>query len=515
MKVLAVEGELYQKLRTLLKHYIDQTGIPHLKLELKIQTCILSESLGNVTIIEMEEESQRKSASTSAYLKYPYQFDQCVQHRGDVIGKVKISIPYSDFPTSRFSETFGSLPEQITQLLSRRKLAIESARKFGRVFSWLGESGSLSNLEKNLDRLARKDQYLVIAGEPSSGKIIAGFSVHIFSANSEQPFILANCVDWDKDKDVERLVSLLSTAKKGALYLRHFDLISTVRQSRILSWLANNVLQKNFEKPIHACKVIFSTNDTKKNDKDVFEKELNSHAVSRITLPTLNQRVYDIKAFGNKILTSFGNPNPLKLDNACWHLLKNIEWVSGFEQLELLMFKLVNSSSKSIVSLQELICHLPQADLKLANNPIHNSDKDIYELVIYMARGETIDFYDQHPALNKALAYVADNYHKSFDLSALARSACVSPSHLSYLLRKRLNTNFKQLLNLCRIEKSMILLEENPTMQITEISAALGFCDLSHFEKTFKKQTGNTPKAFRKTKNNNRHGGLKLVKDTF
>jgi AraC-like DNA-binding protein len=56
------------------------------------------------------------------------------------------------------------------------------------------------------------------------------------------------------------------------------------------------------------------------------------------------------------------------------------------------------------------------------------------------------------------------------------------------------------MLAVVRIEKAKRLLLEKPCDSVTEISLDVGFGDLSHFEKTFKRSTGLNPREFRRRK---------------
>jgi len=95
------------------------------------------------------------------------------------------------------------------------------------------------------------------------------------------------------------------------------------------------------------------------------------------------------------------------------------------------------------------------------------------------------------------LEFICNNYNSDINLKQLANYACVSPSHLSYLFRTNIGKSFKQVLTEVRLEKAKQMLKRQPSMRITEVSLESGFGDLSHFEKTFKRHTGLTPRDFK------------------
>ena len=60
-----------------------------------------------------------------------------------------------------------------------------------------------------------------------------------------------------------------------------------------------------------------------------------------------------------------------------------------------------------------------------------------------------------------------------------------------------MSVNFKLFLAVLRIEEAKELLIDKPQMRITEISYHIGFGDMRHFERTFKRLAGKSPREFR------------------
>lgn len=98
--------------------------------------------------------------------------------------------------------------------------------------------------------------------------------------------------------------------------------------------------------------------------------------------------------------------------------------------------------------------------------------------------------------MQNVLRYINENYIADIDLEGVARIACMSPPHFSRLFRKAYGTGFKEHLHRKRIEKATELLR-NPALTVGEIAFAVGYGDLTHFERIFKKTLGSTPSAYR------------------
>ncbi len=81
----------------------------------------------------------------------------------------------------------------------------------------------------------------------------------------------------------------------------------------------------------------------------------------------------------------------------------------------------------------------------------------------------------------------------------VAEKNYVSQWHLSKLLNRHTGQSFSDILNHCRIEHAKKLLED-PSLRIGDISDAVGFLDLAHFSRVFKKQEGMSANEWRNQK---------------
>lgn len=98
--------------------------------------------------------------------------------------------------------------------------------------------------------------------------------------------------------------------------------------------------------------------------------------------------------------------------------------------------------------------------------------------------------------VKKALEYIRENYTQKLTLADVAEKTYVSQWHLSKLLNKHVGQNFSEILNSKRIDEAKKLLE-NPAYRIGEISEMVGFVDLAHFSRVFKRQAGISANEYR------------------
>lgn len=98
--------------------------------------------------------------------------------------------------------------------------------------------------------------------------------------------------------------------------------------------------------------------------------------------------------------------------------------------------------------------------------------------------------------VKNALDYIEENYTQKLTLSEVAEKTYVSQWHLSKLLNRHTGQSFSDILNHVRIEHAKVLLKD-PSLRIGDISEQVGFLDLAHFSRVFKKQEGVSANEYR------------------
>lgn len=98
--------------------------------------------------------------------------------------------------------------------------------------------------------------------------------------------------------------------------------------------------------------------------------------------------------------------------------------------------------------------------------------------------------------VKNALKYMEANYKEKLTLSEVAEKTYVSQWHLSKLLNKHTEKSFSELLNSIRIDAAKELLKD-PSLRIGDISEEVGFVDIAHFSRVFKKMTGVSANEYR------------------
>jgi YesN/AraC family two-component response regulator len=100
--------------------------------------------------------------------------------------------------------------------------------------------------------------------------------------------------------------------------------------------------------------------------------------------------------------------------------------------------------------------------------------------------------------VNNAMKYIEQNYLHKITLCEVAEKTYVSQWHLSKLLNRHLGQNFSEILNSVRIKEAQKLLCD-PSLRIGDIAERVGFIDMAHFSRVFKKNVGVSANEYRNT----------------
>jgi YesN/AraC family two-component response regulator len=100
------------------------------------------------------------------------------------------------------------------------------------------------------------------------------------------------------------------------------------------------------------------------------------------------------------------------------------------------------------------------------------------------------------PMIRRAKAYIAGHYGDPVGLHEMARTMHVSTFYFCKMFKKSTGLTFTDYLGRVRVEKAKNLLL-NPHLRVSEIAYTVGFQSLTHFNRVFRKLTGESPTDFR------------------
>ncbi len=99
--------------------------------------------------------------------------------------------------------------------------------------------------------------------------------------------------------------------------------------------------------------------------------------------------------------------------------------------------------------------------------------------------------------IQRALKFIEDNFMRKIGRDDVAKEACMEPTYFSKIFKNVTGKDFREYLNDCRITKAKEILLNGSKLSITEIALALGFSDITTFERIFKRRVGLAPLQYR------------------
>ncbi|MGO4695020.1 helix-turn-helix domain-containing protein [Paenibacillus sp. 2TAB26] len=102
-----------------------------------------------------------------------------------------------------------------------------------------------------------------------------------------------------------------------------------------------------------------------------------------------------------------------------------------------------------------------------------------------------------HAKISEVIRYINAHFGETLRLDEVAKHFFISPYYLSRMFKELTGFTFSDYIILTRMKEAQRLLRESDR-SITDIAAAVGFDNFSHFGKTFKKITRISPRQYRK-----------------
>lgn len=234
--------------------------------------------------------------------------------------------------------------------------------------------------------------------------------------------------------------------------------------SRIISW-------DQFQ-----CRIVATANDGKEG-ADIIREFRPNIVISDIAMPDLD---------GLSMIAGLKSEFP-DMEISILTGYRKFEYAQKAVNLGVTRFLLKPSSMEEIEEAIVTMVHNLQA-----NNIMPESNTNENHEI------EKLDNEASNFIVNNAMKYIEQNYPHKITLSEVAEKTYVSQWHLSKLLNRNLEQNFSEILNSIRIKEAKKLLR-NPSLRIGDIAERVGFVDMAHFSRVFKKNIGISANEYRNT----------------
>lgn len=101
-----------------------------------------------------------------------------------------------------------------------------------------------------------------------------------------------------------------------------------------------------------------------------------------------------------------------------------------------------------------------------------------------------------HQKITEIAGYIGDHYSEDLSLASMAQTFHISPYYLSRTFKAVTGFTLTEYVHSVRIRQAQKLLKET-RLSVTEISSRIGFDNVSHFGKIFKKIAQQSPREYR------------------
>ncbi len=442
------------------------------------------------------------------------------------------------------------LAEQCTFLLQRHATRLWTLERWGYPWMLAGDSEGMRQLDGFIQRAAGSRLPVLLRGEFGTETPLVAAAIHACGVAHAAPFLRVQCTGGDNDPR-----PWLMEAAGGTLFLMDVEKLPIQAQERLAQQLATLAsANPAASRDCPPARLIASTTG---EPRQLVAGGILSRALLAeldyltTTIPPLRQRLADIPALLESALERHGQNPAERLGTELMALASSHDWPDNWRELERFVARLSVMAAGPVIGRADVLQHaawvLPTEDRPTDPAPgapvttpweadatpppagpptfptppaairakaalvgmpgpsIHEpalpdaSEMAAADHWVAMAINPDPALLQRlHPSLRRALTFLGRAYAEPISLAQLASQAHASASHLSFLFRTELGLSTRTLLNRIRIQKAQEVLRSLPRLPVTEVALQVGFSDLSHFEKNFRRFVGLTPGQYRR-----------------
>lgn len=432
----------------------------------------------------------------------------CVLDAGRETGELRLGWPQP--PDEAELEIWRAFLSRCAKLVRRCEFQRWSEQRLGRALWLVGSSQPLLEMEQFIERTSHSRLPVVLSGEPGTEKAMLAAAIHGYGPLRERAFVEINCAE-----PLGTPEQWFQKARGGTLFLSGIDQLAPALQAQLPQFMHSHLAQWLGGAQMADVRIVAaSTADLAQLVQEgAFSAALFMELdFLSLVIPPLRQRPEDIAPLVRAILLRHGFEAQEKISHTLIATCQAHRWPENLFELERVIARLAVMSNGGPIGQADILQHTPWVAgqlrvpaCSLRQDQTRDIDEQAPELpaaerwVRCAVAGDAGALKSLHDGLRRALLYLGEHYMQSITLGQLAAQAHVSPSHLTYLFRSELGIAFKPFLQCIRVHKAKEILSGNVRKRITEVAGSVGFADLSHFEKSFRRIVGCSAREFRRS----------------
>lgn len=433
------------------------------------------------------------TAGADRSLRFP------ISYAGIELGELLLEMPVPVAADDPAREALRHFARHCGLIVKRFEVRRWAEQRLGRPLMLVGMSKPLRELERFLEVAARGDLPVLLRGEFGTEKAPIAATVHCCGTNAAGPFVQVECADASGSPG-----AWMEQAAGGTLFLNGIDELDPRLQQQLPQYLPSRLDQWLPSRRPEVVRLIAST--TADLHALAGEGRFSRALLAELdflsaTIPPLRDRTGDIEALICQALERNGYRAEEKRTDALVAMCEAHSWPENLFELERVIARLAVMTEERPIQRGDICRHAPG----LVADPGEEGEDggaaegaDVAYWVRAAVGGDRAALDGVHEALVRALVHLGRHYAEPLTLPELASHANVSPSHLTFLFRIGIGMPFKALLCHVRVHRACELLAADARRSITDVALSVGFSDLSHFERSFRRIAGQSPREFRR-----------------
>lgn len=448
-----------------------------------------------------------------------------IHYQQAVLGVLVLASPYPHHYSSSRIELGEWFAQRIAYHIKRHHFQTLARTHVDGEWLLIGPSEILHQIDQFIERAALRAWPVLILGEAGTEKTTVALGLHLAGPHPHGPFIQVSGSTLTPDRLPSPLAELFHQARGGTLFLSELERLDARLQVQLVDLLTSGGgpwAKRGREHSPEQVRVIASINhDVKQLVKKgtLCPTLIEKLDVLRVYLPPLCERREDIAPLIEYFLHKHADSRPPQLADQVWTLCEQYPWPGNVSELERVIARLVALSNGQWITLRDIQTYAPEL-ISTASTSTgwslaerrrdrrSSEDRTSFvtpaptplsadDVIAALLASDHAPLGSLHAGLQKALIYMAQNFQEDITLIKAVEQACVSRSLLCRLFQETFGLTFTAFLARLRIEKAKRLLMEEPTLTVAEIAYRVGFGDLRHFQRTFKRLVGCPPSIYR------------------